>query len=150
MMQGKISKTIEATINRTVSMLTCGDISSSYTDRLVIELLSDDDSSACRVLKLLAGDNAISSIMRRIAHRLCDLPHCQSSSPRQHFDDMCNSLTSMLDFNYLTSAHLLYAASFDTTTATSAALHGYGIAPSDILLEIERMECNDDNKSNIS
>ena len=144
MMQRKISKTIEATIARTVSILIRSDIRSSYTDRLVIELLADEDSSAHRVLKLLAGEHGIAVIMRSIVNSLSSMPYPQIGSPAVHFDKMCYTLMSMLGHERLTSAHILYAAAFDTTTATSKALFTYGISERDILQEIERQIHHED------
>jgi hypothetical protein len=58
---------------------------------------------------------------------------------------MSSTLVGMFNPQVLTSAHLLYGAAFDSTTAIHNALHGYGIAAEDILREIERLECGDDD-----
>ena len=143
MMQRKSSRTIESTIAHLVSTLTCRAIKSSYTDRLVIELLADDDSSAHRVLRLLAGEHGTAAIMRSIVNSVWSKPYHQVCSAAKHFDTMCYTLMSMLDLRQLISAHILYAAAFDVTTATSQALYAYGISQQDILQEIERLECDD-------
>jgi hypothetical protein len=105
----------------------------------VIELLGDENSSAYSLIRILAGEYGVAVIMRSIVRSLSAMPHPQISSPAEHFDAMRYTLMTMLSSERLTAAHILYAAAFDTTTATSAALRNYGIAPSDILLEIRRM-----------
>ena len=144
MNQRQISEPLKSVITRTVSTLIHNDIKSSYTDRLVIELLGDESSSAHSVIRFLAGEHGIAGIMRSVVNSLLSMPYLQIGSPDVHFDKMCYTLLSMLGHERLTSAHILYAAAFDSTTATSKALFHYGISERDILREIERKEYSDE------
>ena len=139
MNKGQISETLQAMIAKTSVTLNREGIRSSYSDRLVIELLADDNSCARRIVDSLAGEHGVRVIMRRIVSSLAQPQYMVHHSPQEHFDAMCATLIGMTGSEQLTSAHLLYAAAFDSTTMTSQALHSYGINASDVMREIERM-----------
>ena len=144
MTRREISNELEAIIARTVVTLSREGITQSYSDRLVIELLGDENTYAYRLLVTLAGEHGVAVIMRRVVRALAHAPYVESSSPANHYAVMCDTLMGMLRPAQITSAHLLYAAAFDNTTTTSEALHGYGIAAADILREIERMQIDEE------
>lgn len=143
MKQRQISETLQAMIAKTSVTLNREGIRSSYSDRLVIELLADDNSCARRIVDSLAGEHGVRVIMRRIVSSLAQPQYMAYHSPQEHFDAMCATLIGMTSSEQLTSAHLLYAAAFDSTTMTSQALHSYGINASDVMREIERMEMDE-------
>lgn len=143
MNKGQISEALEAVIAKTAATLRREGIANSYSDRLMIELLGDDNSYARRILDSLAGEHGVRVIMRRIVSSLAQPQYMAYHSPQEHFDAMCATLIGMTSSEQLTSAHLLYAATFDSTTMTSQALHDYGIVASDILHEIDRMEIDE-------
>ena len=144
MRQKQISNTLETIIDRTVSTLTRNGISDSCSDRLMLEFLADESSCASRIIHTLAGGHGVAVIMRKIARGLSEARGKKSESVSRHYDDMCSTLIGMFNPQVLTSAHLLYGAASDSTTAIHNALHGYGIAAEDILREIEKLECGDD------
>ena len=143
MKQRQISEALEAVIAKTAATLRREGIANSYSDRLMIELLGDDNSYARRILDSLAGEHGVCVIMRRIVRSLTQPQYMAYHSPQQHYDAMCATLIGMTSSEQLTSAHLLYAAAFDSTTMTSQALHSYGINASDVMREIERMEMDE-------
>ena len=145
MKQKQISNTLETIIARTVSTIAREGISNSYSDRLMLEFLADENSCASRIIYALAGEHGVMVIMRKIVSRLAEARCEERESVARHYDDMCSTLIGMLNPHVLTSAHLLYGAAFDSTTSIHDALHGYGIAAEDILREIERLECGDED-----
>lgn len=142
-----ISKRVEAMLTRTVVTLKSESITTSYSDRLAIEMFGDDTTFAYRILRSLAGESGVVVVMRQIVNGIITTPCFERSSPENHYDGMCTSLVAMLSPTRLTTAHLLYAICCDSTTVTSQTLYGYGIAKEDILREMERMVgegCGDD------
>lgn len=142
-----ISKRVEAMLTRAVVTLKSESITTSYSDRLAIEMFGDDTTFAYRILRSLAGESGVVVVMRQIVNGIITTPCFERSSPESHYDGMCTSLVAMLSPTRLTTAHLLYAICCDSTTATSQTLYGYGIAKEDILREMERIvgeDCGDD------
>ena len=140
MKQIEISERVEALLARTAALLRGENITTSFSDRLAIELLGDETTYACRVVQRLAGEIGTCALMRRIIGGIIEDVCNEKLEPECHYGDMCASLMAMFDPAEVTTAHLLYAVAMDVTTLTSQALYGYGITAEDIRREIERDE----------
>jgi hypothetical protein len=136
----EISTRVEALLVRTATMLEAEAITTSYSDRLAIELLGDDTTHAYRMLHNLAGESGASALMRRLIGGIIEDARGEVLTPECHYGDMCASLVAMFDPAEVTTEHLLYAVAMDETTLTSQALFGYGITAEDIRREMEREE----------
>ena len=137
-----ISERVEALLARTQAMLQDEAITTSFSDRLAIELLGDETTYAYRMVQRLAGEEGIYALMRRIIGGIVEDTRGESLAPECHYGDMCASLMAMLAPAEVTTAHLLYAVVMDEMTLTSQALFGYGITADDIRRELERdQEC---------
>lgn len=136
MKQIVISERVEALLTRTAAMFENEAITTSFSDRLAIELLGDETSRAHNILRNLAGEHGVMVIMRRIVGAVISEPCGEQLAPECHYGDMCASLEAMLTPSKLSTAHLLYAIASDATTHTARVLHDYGITPEDILREL--------------
>ena len=136
MKQIVISERVEALLARTAAMLRGEAITTSFSDRLAIELLADETTHAHRILCALAGESGAHALMRRIVGGIIAEARAEALSPECHYGDMCASLEAMLTPSKLSTAHLLYAIASDATTHTARVLHDYGINPEDILREL--------------
>ena len=132
MKQIEISERVEALLARTAALLRGENITTSFSDRLAIELLGDETTYACRVVQRLAGEIGTCALMRRIIGGIIEDVCNEKLEPECHYGDMCASLMAMFDPAEVTTAHLLYAVAMDETTLTSQALFGYGITAEDI------------------
>ena len=138
MKQIVISERVEALLARTAAMLQGEAITTSFSDRLAIELLADETTQAHRILCNLAGESGLNALMRRIIGGIIGQARDEALLPECHYGDMCASIDAMLAPAEVDTAHLLYAIAMDSTTLTSQALFSYGITAEDILRAMER------------
>ena len=140
MRNSKKSKRLEAIISRTERLIKGDGITTSFSDRLVIELLGNETTTAHCVVRSLAGEHGIMVIMRRIVEGLISAPRKEHTEAQEHYSAMCSTLTHTLNPAKISTAHMLYAATYDSTTVTSRTLHSYGIKAEDILLSISTLQ----------
>lgn len=140
MKQIVISERVEALLARTAAMLRGEAITTSFSDRLAIELLADETTHAHRIIYNLAGECGLHALMRRIIGGIIEEACAEALSPECHYDDMCATIEAMFAPAEIDTAHLLYAIAMDSTTLTSQALFSYGITAEDIRREIGRDE----------
>lgn len=136
MKNSRNSKRLEAIISRTAKLLNGDGIATSFSDRLVIEMLGNETTTAYRIVRSLAGESGVMVIMRRIVEGLISAPHKERTQANEHYQAMCSTLAHTLNPSKISTAHMLYAATYDSTTVTSRTLHSYGIKAEDILLSI--------------
>ncbi len=135
-----ISERVEALLARTAAMLDNEAITTSFSDRLAIELLGDETTRAHRILCNLAGESGTSALMRRIIAGIIEDARGEVLTPERHYGDMCASIEAMFVPAEVDTVHLLYAIAMDETTFTSQALFSYGITAEDIR---RAMECDE-------
>lgn len=138
-MQSKISKSLEAIIERTTNVLRRDDIKTSYIDRLVVELLGESGTFASQLLHSLVGDKGHSVILRRVLRGIITSPKLEVASPEECYALMCQGLSDTVVSKRISTAHVLYYAAQDTSTATSYELRGYDLRAEDILEAIDRI-----------
>ena len=132
MKQIVISERVEALLARTAAMLRGETITTSFSDRLAIELLADETTHAHRILCTLAGESGAHALMRRIVGGIIAEARAEALLPDCHYGDMCATIEAMFAPAEIDTAHLLYAIAMDSTTLTSQALFSYGITAEDI------------------
>lgn len=135
----KNSKTLEAIISRTAKLLKGDGLTTSFSDRLAIELLGNEATTAHHIVHSLAGEHGVTVIIRRIVDRLIAEPRTEHTEAAEHFKAMCATLSHTLQPEKISTAHMLYAVAYDTTTATSRTLNSYGIKAEDILFSLKTM-----------
>lgn len=133
------SKRLEAIISRTAKLLNGDGITTSFSDRLVLEMLGNETTTAHRVVRSLAGESGVMVIMRRIVEGVISAPRKEKTQAEEHYRAMCLTLAHTLNPSKISTAHMLYAATYDSTTVTSRILHSYGIKAEDILLSISTL-----------
>lgn len=138
-MQSKISKSLEAIIKRTTTSLQRDNITTSFIDRLVVELLSDEATFCSRLLNDLIGERGINVVIRRVMQGIITNPIVEVTPPAARYEHMCNALRSTLTTKRISTAHVLYYATADAMTATSHELRGYGISNDTILHAIQNI-----------
>jgi hypothetical protein len=132
-MQSKISKSLEAIIKETTLRLKQDNTTTSYIDRLIIETLTEEGHFATWLLKELIGDSGTRVVTRRVAQSIIHSPIIETAPPEARFTHMCTTLSKVLSPKRISTAHALFYAASDSTTATSHELRGYGIKSEDIL-----------------
>lgn len=136
-MQSKISKSLEAIIERTVSVLRRDGIKTSYIDRLVVELLGESGTFASQLLHSLVGDKGHSVILRRVLHGIITSPILEIASPEECYALMCQRLSEAITSKRVSTAHVLYYAALEGATATRRELRGYDLRAEDLLEAID-------------
>lgn len=136
-MQSKISKSLEAIIHRTTNVLKRDGITTSYIDRLVVELLGESGTFASQLLYSLVGDKGHSVVLRRVLRGIISSPSFETTSPEECYALMCQRLSDTVTSKRISTAHVLYYAVLEATTATSHELRGYGLRAEDILEAID-------------
>jgi hypothetical protein len=139
MKQIVISERVEALLARTAAMLRGEAITTSFSDRLAIELLADETTLAHRIVYNLVGDSGMHALMRRIIGGIIVEARDEMQTPECHYGDMCATIEAMFAPAEMDTTHLLYAIAMDPTTLTSQALFSYGITAEDIR---QAMECD--------
>ena len=95
MKQIVISERVEALLARTAAMLRGEAITTSFSDRLAIELLADETTHAHRILCTLAGESGAHALMRRIVGGIIAEARAEALSPECHYGDMCATIEAM-------------------------------------------------------
>ena len=135
----RVSKRLESIISRTTKLIHSDGLTTSFSDRLAIELLGNESTTAHRIVRSLASENGIMVIMRRIVDELISSPQQELTEANAHYGAMCATLRHTLQPQEINTAHMLYAVAYDTTTATSRTLYSYGIKAEDILFHLKTM-----------
>ena len=138
-MQNRISKSLDSLITRTIKALNSDNIRTSYTDRLVVELLGDDGTFAYRLLENMTTERGISVIIRRIIQSIIESPKIEAITPQQYYNTMCNMLMESIESPRISTAHVVYYAAMNKESATAHELRGYGIEATDILRAIDEI-----------
>lgn len=139
MTQTRISSSLEAIIARTSSNLSREAITTSYRDRLALELLADSSTFAYQLLEMLIGDSGIRVVVRRVERAISTNPLRELDMPDNHYADICTSIHSTATTPCISTVHLLRYLVHDSTTAISAELSNYGILSEDIDTALERL-----------
>lgn len=138
-MQSKISKTLEAIIASTSHTLMRNGTTTSFSDRLIVELLANEATFAHKLLETMVGEHGISVIIRRIMSSIITSPHTETRSANEHYAAMKEWLSNNISARSISSVHVLYAVAADTATATARTLRSYGIIADDILTALNRI-----------
>ena len=133
MMRKRISKTLEAAIARTTFNLSSDGITTSYLDRLIIELLGDDATFAYRLLEHIIGERGVAIVLRRMVHSIIAEPIAESMRPESYYHAMCGELQHVVDAKRISTVHVLYHAIVMGNCSFAYEMRGYGIVESDIL-----------------
>ena len=138
-MKSKISKSLEGVIHRTTQMLRREGITTSYVDRLVVEVLGDEATFAYGLLQNLVGEQGLRVVMRRVVQSIVSNPVEESLTPELCYMRMCEELSQRVEAKCLSTAHLLYYVALDGSCATAHELYGCGISAEDILETIDKV-----------
>ena len=139
MTQTRMSSSLEAIIARTTSNLSREAITTSYRDRLAIELLADSSTFAYQLLEMLIGASGIRIVSRRVERAIATNPMRELDMPDDHYTALCSSIMSQATTPCISTVHLLRFIVHDSTTAISAELSNYGILSEDIDTALERL-----------
>lgn len=139
-MQSKISKTLDRIIAETIERLSASEISTSYLDRLVVELLGDDATFAYRLLAMQIGDHGVGVVLRRLIRSIGDEPHAEQLAPMDYYLALCDMLRRSIVAKRISTAHVLYVAAADFRTATSEMLRSYGIDAMELLQAMHSLD----------
>lgn len=139
MRKTKISTSLEAIVANTLLHLGHEQITTSYSDRLAIELLSDRSTFAYQLLEMLIGESGVNVILRRIEQAITTSPHMEQDDPQHHYESICRSVECALPTPCISTVHVLYFIVMDTSTATSEELRHYGVISDDIACALRRL-----------
>lgn len=139
MTQTRISSSLEAIIARTSSNLNNAAITTSYRDRLALELLSDSSTFAYQLLEMLIGASGIRVILRRVERAIATRPMRELDMPDAHYEAICSNITLKEVIPCISTLHILRYIVNDSSTAISAELSNYGILSEDIDTALERL-----------
>lgn len=132
MTQTRISSSLEAIIARTTSNLNSKSITTSYRDRLALELLSDRSTFAYQLIEMLVGECGINIILRRVERAIATNPMRELDMPETHYETICSHITDRITTPCISTVHILHFIADDSSTALSAELSNYGILSEDI------------------
>lgn len=139
MTQTRISSSLEAIIARTSSNLSREAITTSYRDRLAIELLADSSTFAYQLLEMLIGASGIRIVLRRVERAIAMNPMRELDMPDEHYESICCNITRKEAMSCISTVHILSFIVHDSSTAISAELSNYGILSEDIDTALERL-----------
>ena len=144
----KISRCLEATISTLVFRLKRDGVATSYVDRLVVELLRRDDSFASLLVGLLFDGVSRDAVCERIMAIVVADAVVEDDTPESALRAMCDSLHGEVDSSVLSSAHVLYRALRDRTTATHKMFAERGVGAqqlAELMCQLAAGEYNDKN-----
>ncbi|MBP3547376.1 MAG: hypothetical protein J6J64_01700 [Alistipes sp.] len=139
MTQTKISTSLEAIVAHTIFRLRRDLVTTSYRDRLAIELLADRSTFAFQLLEMLVGESGINVILRRVGSRIAEYPAQEKDTPEGHYREIFDRIGGALDTPCLSTVHILHFIASDSDTAIAAELRNYGILPEDIDVALKRL-----------
>lgn len=139
MRKTKISTSLEAIVANTLLYLGHEQITTSYSDRLAIELLSDRSTFAYQLLEMLIGESGVNVILRRVEQAITRSPIMEQDSPQNHYESICRSVECLLSTPCISTVHVLYFIVMDTSTATSKELSHYGVISDDVACALRRL-----------
>ncbi len=141
-MQAKISRTLEELIARTLVESSGEPVTHSLKDRLVLGILRDGRTAACRILSSLLKNWELAQVRRRIEEEIAPAEGAVSSSPEEYFTRYTAQLRELFaGAQSISTAHALLHALADPRTATVRVLASYGI---DFAAVTARMGASDD------
>ncbi len=143
MMKSNISKTLLEMVSRITAELNARGERSSYKDRLMTVILTDDATMAHRTLSTLMQEWQIESLVRNILRDCATKPITESTTPESYYSSLCDFLRRSIEARNISTIHILYIAAADGTTATSRRLMEYGINAEDILCAMARLTGED-------
>lgn len=139
MMNTKISKTLEAIVARLSFELSRDNVKSSYSDRLLLEILSDDATLAYRLLASLVHDWELYQLLRRVEHRIASQPTAEELTPDEYYRALCETLRLSVSSRRVSTVHVLYMVASDVSTAFADLIGMYGISAADIRSAMEHL-----------
>lgn len=132
-----ISKSLNSIITRTAHSLSRDGITTSYLDRLVVELLGDETTFAYMLLERLVGERGVSIIARRVIRAIIGAPQAEVVTPKEFYGAMCDMLQRTLHVKRISTVHIIYYAALVESSATAYELKGYGVVAEDIIKMID-------------
>jgi len=138
----RISTSLEAIVAQTLFRIKRDGITTSYRDRLAIELLSDRSTFAYQLLEMLIGESGINVILRRVERTICDNPLAESEMAEHHYESIYDSISLALSTPCISTVHILHYIANDPSTAIATELKHYGIISDDIACAVRRL-CDD-------
>ena len=135
----KMSRNLESLLSNTLSMLRAEGVTSSYNDRLFVELIEHGESFARLLIEQLAGVDAVPIILRRVVDSIITAPQEEHRSLDMHFAHLETTLQREVQASHLSTVHLLRLIIADTSTAAYRELATYGIKAEDIDSALTRM-----------
>ncbi len=149
-MQPKISKRLEALIARATFNAAKAAVKSSLKDRLLLEILDEGDSLACRLLSSRLKDWELYQVRLHIEHRIA-VSHDEEGAPEDFYRRFTQQLAATSPHDgTISTAHALLHIIRDRRTAASQALELYGLTPEMLHAEIIRMQQSPDHEPSLS
>lgn len=142
MRKTRISTSLEAIVAQTLFRIKRDGITTSYRDRLAIELLSDRSTFAYQLLEMLIGESGINVILRRVERTIDDKPLAESDMPECHYESIYDSISLAVSAPCISTVHILHYIASDPSTAIATELKHYGIISDDIACAVRRL-CDD-------
>ena len=126
-MQIKISKALEGVIARTTFDTAKAKIDHSLKDCLMVQILREEGSMACRMLALHLKEWEISRIALRIEHGIASV-QSEGANPEEFFVFYVSALEQRFpDAGRISTAHAMMDIIDDDTTLSAKILRSYGI-----------------------
>jgi hypothetical protein len=125
-------------------------VSTSYVDRLVLELINNDESFASLLANLLLEDVGKSIVSKKINELINTCGVVEYDTPERFYKTLCRQLFSEVESTFLSSAHLLRWALSNEATATHVAFMEYGVDSYKLTEVMCQLACGKyDNKTNV-
>lgn len=136
-MQAKISKALEGVIARTTFDAAKGGIDHSLKDCLMLQILREEGSMACRLLASHLKDWELYQIRLRIKRGISDAPG-EGLDPQDFFLHYVTSLRRRFgDAGSVSTAHAMVEILGDASTCSSQVFRMYGITSSLLTEEMD-------------
>ncbi len=138
----KISKVLESVVARTVFDLSREGVCNALKDRLMVALLQDDASMACRMLSLRMPEQAIAALHDRIVGDIAGMPDDgdgEAAAPQEFFEGYVSVLREKFPTaRNISTAHAMLDILEDTTTVSSRAFAEAGLSFDTLVSDMEK------------
>lgn len=140
MTKTKISRSLSEAITRATRRHMQTHQATGYKDLLIAEILADDASYGYQLLTHLMEEWRIATLRRRILKLSATMDIAEVCPIEEYYNAWCRFVDYTNRGGSLSTAHLLYSAIEDCSSATAQLLHHYGINGEDIITTIRRIE----------
>jgi len=129
----KISRRLEATIATMVFRLKRDGVVTSFVDRLVVELIADDETFASLLVSLMLGSGGKMAVCHDISELIESCHSVETELPELFFKQLCDRLYADAEAIRLSSAHVLCWALNMPDSATSKVFSECGIKAENVV-----------------